>query len=124
MATVQYDFSNLEGKYPLYTGDGTFGDGEDAFLFMDDKGRTSATVGAWYSFDISNGVHFRFGLNNRVVGSALVEFLEGEGRGLLQRVLDGHTLHHNGRNLIGRLTDDAEEARQAFKSLVKTLLHR
>lgn len=64
--------------------------------------------GRHITLDVSSGY-------GTVDGPAVVDYLRGEeGQALLARMCDGHTTEWDGHNHVGRMTDDAQAARETL----------
>lgn len=87
---------------------------QGAHVELDEGGAVSAD----WNGEIGNGVPvavyhkrtLRWSVPPAVSGQALADYLKGEGLALLERVHAGHATQWDGSNLVGRLSEDAQEA--------------
>lgn len=89
---------------------------EEGFVSTNTRHRTSGTpVEAW------NGRTIEWEVEPSVDGDELADFLESEEcEKLLQRVHNGHRIEWDGHNNVGRLTGDAEAAKEEFGRLLES----
>lgn len=71
--------------------------------------------------DVVNRVDLWISVSPGVRGSALADFLEGDGRALLERVHCGRTIEHEGHQRRGVFTPDAESAIRQFTEALDRL---
>ncbi|OWY39352.1 hypothetical protein CEK28_08510 [Xenophilus sp. AP218F] len=87
------------------------------------------TVTADYSGEIGNampasvwhGIDRRYSVDASVSGKALLAYLEGEGRALLDRIHAGHDEKWNGNNYVGTLDADAKVAEEQLIQGLETI---
>lgn len=112
---ITMNIDNLHaGGAPLYHQFAGQSRPQPAFVELDE----AAVVLADYSVIIGSGVPEsvwhgrtrRYWVSCYADGKQLAEWIEGEGRELLQRVHNGHKVIWDGNNYVGRLTDDARDA--------------
>ncbi len=119
--TIAYSLDNIRNnppalfcKYPLQL------QPQAAYVTLDAHG----VVTADYTGDVGNtgtpahvwhGRAYRFRVSSYVNAALLAEWLEDtEARTLLERICAGHSIEWDGNNNVGRLTDDADRAHDAF----------
>ena len=119
--TITYNIDNIRNNPPAlfcqYPGQTR---PQAAYVTLDEHG----TITADYTGDVGNsftpqsvwdGRAYRFRVSSYVNAALLVEWLEGiEARALLERMHTGHSIEWDGNNNVGRLTDDADRAHDAF----------
>jgi hypothetical protein len=116
MVRFGLDLDKLRGeKAPLYHRYEGRTTPQDAYVAMTEDGEVSAyysgEIGKAIPMDVWNGRTLRWRVNPQLRGDALVEALIDKSTlALLGRIHAGHSVKWDGRNHVGRLTDDARDA--------------
>jgi hypothetical protein len=124
---IEVSTDNFRGRRaPLYTRYSGQTAPQPAYIEMSETGFVSAD----YSGDIGNGVPIEvyngrtltWRIPSDISGDALADFLERDDVvSLLIRIHSGHTVEWDGRNMAGKLTDDAQDANERLEYLASAL---
>lgn len=117
------DVSSFEGIAPVYEQyDGQY-QPQPAFIRMDEDGE----IDAWVNGEINgtpmsvwHGRTLTWRVPSNVRGDALLAFVQ-EHRQLFERVYLGHEVDWDGRNNVGTLDDDAQEASEEIEKAAESL---
>lgn len=122
--TVEIDVSNLRGaEVPLYKVYQNQNKPQPAFVELDENGNVSADIdyeiGGAVPVRVAHNRTLRWGVSPYAQGDSLADLLESERvRELFERVHNGHSVEWNGRNMVGRLTEDAEAAALELEAIL------
>lgn len=97
---------------------------QSAFVELSETGEVSADwngeIGNGVPAAVWHGCDLRFPVASSVAGPALADYLEGEeGRSLLSRIHQGHSVEWDGSNHVGRLDEDASAAREELEAALR-----
>jgi|GEM_PF-3186983 len=95
---------------------------QPAYIEMDEDGNVcadySGEIGNAEPMSVWNGRTRQWGVDSSANGDSLADLLESDKvKSLLERVYQGHDVHWDGSNHVGRLNDDAEEASNALDEI-------
>jgi hypothetical protein len=116
--TMITNLDQLTGSAPLYRRYPSQSNPQNAFVKIDSDGDiwyyTDPEVGNGIPSDIFHNVARRWCIPNDLTARGY-EGLHEDIQELLQRVADGMTTRWNGNNTVGRLTEDAADARDELE---------
>lgn len=106
-------------RYPRQTS------AQPAYIEMDEGGAVSvdwdSSIGNGAPMSVWHNRTLRWSIPNTLTGAALADFLGREDvQALLERIHAGHSVDWDGRNQVGRLTDDARNASYDLEGLCET----
>ncbi|TQV62730.1 MAG: hypothetical protein FNT15_05840, partial [Sulfurovum sp.] len=120
---ITINTTNLRNELiPLYEKySGQFNE-QPAYVEMDEDGNVcadySGEIGNAEPMSVWNGRTLQWSVDAAANGDSLADLLESaKVKSLLERVYQGHDVHWDGSNHVGRLNDDAEEASNALDEI-------
>lgn len=127
MKSITLEIENLAvSEAPLYRRYSGQTQPQPAFVALTEFGIVhadfSGEIGTAVPMDVWHGRTLRWTVPADVRGSALAELLQSpDTRALIERVHAGHRVEWNGSNNVGRLAEDAIQAREALERLFEDI---
>lgn len=110
----------LHGDTPLFCQYGGQYNPQSAYLYLDENGNVSAdydpNIGGGMGVDVWHGRTIRWSLPWFLSAQTIIKAVKGDLLPLLKRVHEGHDDIWDGNNYVGRLTCDAEIAKEEIEA--------